>query len=43
MYNLLECSQNYSMTLGSLWSYYRDQIDDANDSDGKLFNIRQKE
>ena len=24
MYNLLEYSQNYSMTSGSLWNYYRD-------------------
>ena len=27
-YNLLEYSDNYSMTSGSLWNYYRDQIDD---------------
>ena len=26
MYNLLECSDNYSMTSGSLWNYYRDEI-----------------
>ena len=37
MYNLLENSDNYSMTSGSLWNYYRD---DANDSAVK--NIRQK-
>ena len=24
MYNLLECSNNYSMTSRSLWNYYRD-------------------
>ena len=24
MYNLLEYSQNYSMTSGNLWNYYRD-------------------
>ena len=24
MYNLLECSNNYSKTTGSLWQYYRD-------------------
>ena len=39
MYNLLEYSHNYSMTLGRLWNYYRDKIDDVdvNDSasDGK--------
>ena len=39
MYNLLEYSQNYSMTSGSLWNYYRDEIDDVygNASDGKSF------
>ena len=26
MYNLLEYSNNYSMTSGSLWNYYRDEI-----------------
>ena len=24
MYNLLDCSDNYSLTSVSLWSYYRD-------------------
>ena len=28
MYNLLEYSCNYSMTWGSLWKYYRDEIND---------------
>ena len=28
MYNLLKYSDNYSMTLGSLWNYYRDEVDD---------------
>ena len=28
MYNLLECSNNYSMTSGSMWNYYRDEIND---------------
>ena len=33
MYNLLEYSDNYSMTLESLWYYYRDEIsDDANEN-----------
>ena len=33
MYNLLEYSDNYSLTLKSLWNYYRDEMnDDANDS-----------
>ena len=36
MYNLLEYSQNYSMTSERLWKYYRDEIkDDDNTSDGK--------
>ena len=32
MYNLLEYSQNYSMTSGSLWNYYRDKTDDVDDN-----------
>ena len=33
MYNLLEYSDNYSMTSGSLWNYYRDEInDDGNEN-----------
>ena len=31
MYNLLEYSQNYSMTSGSLWNYCRDEIDYVDD------------
>ena len=31
MYNLLECTDNYSVTSGILWNYYRDEINgDAN-------------
>ena len=39
MYNLLENSQSYSMTSGSLWNYYRDETDDVDDNalDGKSF------
>ena len=29
MYNLLEHSDNYSMTSGSLWNYYKDKVNDA--------------
>ena len=29
MYNQLEYSDNYSMTSGSLWNYYRDEISDS--------------
>ena len=37
MHNLLEYSQNYSMSSGSLWDYHRDEIDDVDDNvlDGK--------
>ena len=44
MYNLLEYSQNYSMTSRSLWNYYRDKIDDVdnNASDGKSFRYKTK-
>ena len=32
MYNLLEYNDNYSMTSGSLWNYYRNEVnDDANE------------
>ena len=42
--NLLEYSQKFSMTSGSLWDYYRDKIDDVNNnaSDGKSFNYKTK-
>ena len=44
MYNLLEYSQNYSMTSESLWSCCRDKIDDVYDnaSDGKSFKYKTK-
>ena len=29
MYNLLEYSEIYSMTPGSLWNYYRDKVNDS--------------
>ena len=33
MYILLKYSDNYSMTSGSLWNYYRDDVnDDANEN-----------
>ena len=33
MYNLLEYSDNYSMISGSLWNYYRDEVNnDANEN-----------
>ena len=44
IYNLLEYSQNYSMTSRSLWNYYRYGIGyvDNNASDGKLFEYKTK-
>ena len=44
MYNLIEYSQNYSMTSGSLWNYYRDEIDNVDDnaSNGKSFKYKTK-
>ena len=38
MYNMLEYSDNYSMTSGSLWNYYRDEV---NDNVNKNDNYRQ--
>ena len=40
MYNLLEYSDNYSMTSGSLWNLYRDETshdaDETNNNDNML-------
>ena len=39
-YNLLEHSDNYSIPSGSLWNYYRDEInDDANENNAVSKNI----
>ena len=32
IYNLLEYNQIYFMTSGSLWNYYRDEIEDVSDN-----------
>ena len=37
IYNLLEYSDNYSLTSESLWNYYRDEI---NDDENKNVNHR---
>ena len=29
MYNSLESSDNYSITSGGLWNYYKDEVNDA--------------
>ena len=40
-YNLLEYSDNYSMTSGSLWDYYRDEINyDENEDNGNKINTQ---
>ena len=40
MYNLLECSKNYSKTSGSLWNYYRDELtDETNDDNDPNKNV----
>ena len=31
MYDLLEYSENFSITSGSLWNYYRDEVNDSAD------------
>lgn len=44
MYNLLAYSQNYSITSGSLWNSYTDEIDDVDDHalDGQSFKYKTK-
>ena len=44
IYNLLEYSQNYFMTSGSLWNFYRDEIHDVDDNtlNGKSFEYKTK-
>ena len=39
-YNLLEYGDNYYMTSGNLWNYYRDEISDKA-SENNVFIIRQ--
>ena len=41
MYNLIECSDNYAKTLGSLWQYYLDEPDD-NLADSESFKSKIK-
>ena len=36
MYNLIEYSDNYEKTSGSLWQYFRDEPDDNNIEDCKI-------
>ena len=41
MYNLIEYSNNYSKTSGSLWQYYKDDLND-NIADSKSFKFKVK-
>ena len=41
MYNLIECSNNYGKTSGSLWQYYKDEPND-NLADSKSFKSKIK-
>ena len=41
MYNLIECSDNYAKTYGSLWQYYRDEPND-NLADSESFKSKIK-
>ena len=41
MYNLIEYSDNYSKTSGSLWQYYKD-VPDNNLADSESFKYKLK-
>ena len=41
VYNLIECSDNYSKTSGSLWQYYRDKPN-ANITESESFKSKIK-
>ena len=39
IYNLLEYSDNFSLTSGSLWNYYRGEVNEsANEIDDNMIN-----
>ena len=40
MHNLLEYSNNYSITLVSLWNYYRDEVNDSANENNDATNFR---
>ena len=42
MYNLSEYSDNYSKTSGSLWNYYRDEINDSTNENNDANSYRIK-
>ena len=44
MYNLLEYSENYSITSGSFWIYYWDEVnDDANENNAACIKMTTKQ
>ena len=40
MYNLLEYSKNYGKRTGSLWCYYRDELNDPLPSNSESFKYK---
>ena len=43
MYNLLEYRNNYFMTSGSLWNYYKDKVNNnANENNADNYGIHNK-
>ena len=44
MYNLIEYTENYTNTTGSLWNYYRDKLTDVtnnnNISNNNVINLK---
>ena len=40
MYNFLEHSDNYYMTSGSLWNYYRDELNNSVNENNDANNYR---
>ena len=40
MYNLLEYSDNYSMTSGSVWNYQGDEVNDSANEKNNANNYR---
>ena len=43
MYNLLKYSDNYSMTPGSSWNYYRDEVNNnANENNTDNYKMNHK-
>ena len=40
IYNLIEYSDNYSKTSGSLWQYYKDDPDDITESESFKYKLK---